>query len=71
MGLAPEENDSRQHLRFNEKTNMKFLISQIATGRLLPNLIISGEYKWSEIDKAYKTINARDNSNHFLTKLEK
>ena len=62
MGLAPENDDSRNHLRFNEKANMKFLIAQISLGKLNPSRLVSGELAWHDIDRAYKKIKYREDS---------
>ena len=62
LGLAPEQDDSRNHLRYNEKTNMKFLLSEIAAGKLNPSKLISGTWAWHEIESAYSRINSREGS---------
>ena len=62
MGLAPENDDSRNHLRFNEKTNMQFLLSQISSGNLNPGRLVSRVWPWNDIESAYKKINSREGS---------
>jgi threonine dehydrogenase-like Zn-dependent dehydrogenase len=62
MGLAPKHDDSRNHLRFNEKTNMQFLLSQISSGNLNPGRLVSGVWPWNDIESAYKKINSREGS---------
>ena len=62
LGLAPEENDTRNHLRYNEKSNIKFLLDEIALKKIHPNKIVSGIFPWKEIEKAYTKINSREGS---------
>ncbi len=62
VGMAPENNDSRQFLKFNEKNNLKFLLQQIQSRVLDPNYIISGEYSWNDLEQAYDSLNSRINS---------
>lgn len=62
MGLAPEYDDSRNHLRHNEKSNMKFLLDEIAVGHLKPEKLISGIWSWRDIETAYNKINSREGS---------
>lgn len=62
VGHAPEDNDSRQYLKFNEKDNLKFILEEINKKKIDPNLIISGEKPWSELNDAYKELLKRDGS---------
>jgi len=62
VGHAPEDNDSRQFLKFNEKDNLKFILDEINKKNINPNLIISGEKSWSELNDAYKALLKRDGS---------
>ena len=62
VGHAPEDNDSRQFLKFNEKDNLKFILEEIDKKNIDPNLIISGEKPWSELNDAYKELLKRDGS---------
>ena len=62
LGLAPEQDDSRNHLRYNEKSNMKFLLDEISLGKLIPNKLVSGIWPWQDIETAYNKINSREDS---------
>jgi threonine dehydrogenase-like Zn-dependent dehydrogenase len=61
-GLSPENNDTRQFLKFNEKKNLAFLLSQIQAGNLQPDHLISGTFLWNEIEAAYQSLIKRNNS---------
>lgn len=62
VGQAPEYNDSRQFLKFNEKDNLKFILDEIKKKNINPNLIISGEKSWFELDEAYRILLKREGS---------
>jgi D-arabinose 1-dehydrogenase-like Zn-dependent alcohol dehydrogenase len=62
VGHAPENNDSRQFLKFNEKDNLKFILEEIDKKNIDPSLIISGEKHWSELNDVYKTLSSRKGS---------
>jgi threonine dehydrogenase-like Zn-dependent dehydrogenase len=62
VGAQPENNDSRQFLKFNEKDNIKFILEEMYKKNIDPSLIISGEKSWKELDEAYKTLSKREES---------
>ena len=62
VGHAPEDNDSRQFLKFNEKDNLNFILEEIGKKNIDPSLIISGEMHWNELDNAYKKLSTREGS---------
>tara|TARA_Y100000741_G_C18259671_1_gene560160 strand:- start:1566 stop:2576 length:1011 start_codon:yes stop_codon:yes gene_type:complete len=62
VGHAPEENDTRRFLKFNQKDNLSFILSEIERGHLNPDLIISGMFNWDKLEDAYKGLISRDNS---------
>lgn len=62
VGLSPELPDSRGYLRFNERDNLRYIVDQIATRRLQPELLISGTYAGADIQRAYDDLLARKNS---------
>ena len=62
VGMSPEINDSRGFLKFNEKDNLSFILKEIARKNIDPNLIISGEKSWKEIEGAYKSLLSREGS---------
>lgn len=62
VGHAPENNDSRQFLKFNEKDNLKFILEEIDKKNIDPSLIISGEKHWSELNDVYKTLSSHKGS---------
>ena len=62
VGHAPEDNDSRQFLKFNEKDNLNFILEEIGKKNIDPSLIISGEMHWKELDNAYKKLSTREGS---------
>jgi len=62
IGLSPENNDSREFLKFNEKDNLKFILEEIEKKNIDPSLIISGEKPWSELNEAYKILLSREGS---------
>ena len=62
VGHAPEENDSRKFLKFNEKDNLNFILNEIDKKNIDPSLIITDEIPWSDLDNAYKKLLSRDES---------
>ncbi len=62
VGMSPEINDSRGFLKFNEKDNLSFILEEIERKNIDPNLIISGEKSWKDIEEAYKTLLSREGS---------
>lgn len=62
VGHAPEENDSRKFLKFNQKDNLSFILSEIENGHLNPELIISGMFAWDKLEDAYKSLISREDS---------
>jgi threonine dehydrogenase-like Zn-dependent dehydrogenase len=62
VGAAPEENDKRQFLKFNQKDNLSFILSEIEHSHLNPELLISGMYSWDKLEDAYKGLISRVNS---------
>jgi threonine dehydrogenase-like Zn-dependent dehydrogenase len=49
VGHAPIENDTRQFLKFNQKDNLSFILSEIEAGYLNPDLLISGVFSWDKL----------------------
>lgn len=62
VGFAPIENDQRQFLKFNQKDNLSFILSEIEAGYLNPDLIISGVFSWDKLEDAYKDLIEKVNS---------
>jgi len=62
VGHAPEENDTRQFLKFNQKDNLSFILSEIEMGYLNPELLISGVLPWDQLEDAYKDLITRVDS---------
>ncbi len=62
VGLSPENNDSRNFLPFNEKSNLTFLLQQIENKKLNPDLIISDIWPWHQLQNAYDSLVTRHNS---------
>lgn len=62
VGWSPEQDDSRNFLRFNERANIAWLARLIGQHRIDPRLIISGVYPAGEIAQAYANLLARVNS---------
>lgn len=62
VGSSPENNDSRQFLKFNEKDNLQFLIEEIEKKNIDPNIIITGEEIWSDLNSIYERLSSRENS---------
>ena len=62
VGHAPEDNDNRQFLKFNEKDNLKFILDEINKKNIDPSLIISGEKSWCELNETYKILLKREGS---------
>ena len=62
VGMSPETNDSREFLKFNEKDNLSFILEEIARKNIDPNIIISGEKSWRDIEDAYKILLSRKGS---------
>jgi threonine dehydrogenase-like Zn-dependent dehydrogenase len=62
VGMAPSELDKRQFLKFNQKTNIHFLLDQIKLNKLNPELLISGTLPWHQLDLAYQRLIKREKS---------
>ena len=62
VGHAPERNDSREFLKFNEKDNLNFILNEIDKKNIDPSHIITDEIPWSDLDDAYKKLLTRDES---------
>jgi threonine dehydrogenase-like Zn-dependent dehydrogenase len=62
VGMSPEVQDSRGFLRFNERDNLAWIASLIASGRLDPSPLVSGRYPGHEIARAYEDLLARKGS---------
>ena len=62
VGISPENNDSRGFLKFNEKDNLNFILKEIARKNIDPNLIISGEKSWKDLNYVYETLLSRKGS---------
>ena len=56
LGLSPIKNDDRNFLRFNEKSNIEFILKEIASKKIIPKNIITGILPAIQIEKAYKNI---------------
>lgn len=56
VGHSPERPDGRGFARFNERANLRYLIDQIALGKLQPRLLISGRYPGARIERAYQDL---------------
>jgi len=61
-GMSPRELDSREFLKFNQKTNIAFLLEQIRVKKLNPDLFISSILPWHQLKKAYESLYSRQNS---------
>ncbi len=61
-GLSPEINDSREHLKFNEKSNLEFILSQMLTGAINPESIITDIIPANNLKYAYDDLLERKNS---------
>lgn len=62
LGLSPEENDSRNFLKFNEKTNLAFIISQMLDDKIDASKFISDVIDPEKIEYAYQSIINRKHS---------
>jgi threonine dehydrogenase-like Zn-dependent dehydrogenase len=62
VGHAPVENDTRQFLKFNQKDNLSFILSEIEAGYLNPDLLISGVFSWDKLEDAYNGLIERVDS---------
>jgi len=62
VGISPENNDSRGFLKFNEKDNINFILKEIARKNIDPNMIISEERSWKDLNYAYETLLSRKGS---------
>ncbi len=56
LGASPENNDTRNFLKFNEKSNMVYLLNQIQIGKINPEIFVSDIIKPTRIEDAYKNI---------------
>jgi D-arabinose 1-dehydrogenase-like Zn-dependent alcohol dehydrogenase len=62
VGHSPEHADGRGFARFNERTNLRYLVDQIVRGRLRAASLISGRYAGPDIELAYGDLLARKHS---------
>lgn len=62
VGVSPERSDDRGHCRFNERSNIEYLASQISNDRLDSSLLVSGEFDATEIQTAYLGLLKREGS---------
>ena len=62
VGISPENNDSRGFLKFNEKDNLNFILKEIARKNIDPNMIISEERPWKDLNYVYETLLSRKGS---------
>ena len=62
VGLSPECSDDRGYLRFNEIDNLNFIASLINEKKIKPETIISGQYFYKDISKAYNNLVSRKDS---------
>ena len=62
VGAAPEMNDSRQFLKFNQRDNLSFILQDIDRGYLEPESLITDMLSWDSLDEAYKNLISRENS---------
>lgn len=62
VGLAPEGNDTRQFLKFNQKDNLSFILKEIEAAHLKPDLLISDVFSWDKLEDAYNNLITRDGS---------
>jgi len=62
LGLSPEHLDSRGFCRFNERTNIEYIASEIMRGRLTPSSLISDYYEASNVNQAYLDLIKRPSS---------
>lgn len=60
-GLVAEHADPRGFNRFNQRDNLRFLVDQIASGRLNPAPLVAGSFAGRELDQAYRSLMNRDN----------
>ncbi len=56
VGLSPEINDNQNNLKFNERDNMKFILSEIESGSINPNRIISEVVHYKKVESAYQNL---------------
>jgi threonine dehydrogenase-like Zn-dependent dehydrogenase len=61
-GMSAERPDSRGFLPFNERDNLARILGWIEVGTLLPNSLLSGEFSWRDLEKAYRRLDQRDGS---------
>ena len=53
VGFSPERPDGRGFARFNERSNLGFLLGEIARGRLPAAELLSGRHPGTQIERAY------------------
>jgi threonine dehydrogenase-like Zn-dependent dehydrogenase len=59
VGLSPERPDSRGFLRFNERSNLRYIAERIVAGQLDTSALVSGRYAGTDIKRAYEDLLAR------------
>jgi threonine dehydrogenase-like Zn-dependent dehydrogenase len=62
VGLSPENEDSRHFLKFNEVSNLGFILRSIKNESLNPEALISGVYEGTQIKEAYQALVSRTGS---------
>lgn len=59
LGLSPTKNDERSFLRYNEKSNIEFILNEIKAKKIIPGNLVNKVLSANSIEKAYKSIISR------------
>ena len=62
MGLSPEDNDLRNNLPYNQKSNTEYILKQFKCDNLQPSKIISDKYSHLHLEAAYNDLLKRRKS---------
>lgn len=65
LGLSPSKNDDRNFLRFNERSNISFILEEIKKKKIRPENIISGILPAKKVETGY--INILNRKSHAIT----
>ena len=62
VGHVIDEENKSLSLKYNMKDNLSFILSEIESGYLNPELLISSMFSWSKLENAYKNLIKRVDS---------
>ena len=61
LGLTPEQNDTRNYLRFNENSNSEYILNLFLNKKISHELIVTKTFPSSSIEDAYSYLMNKNN----------